>query len=62
VLCNLLIMNPADIRTEIGTTMPRITELLCHDNLGVRSASVNTLSRFVEHCKATSSVFECLFC
>jgi len=51
VLCNLLTMNSADIRTEIGTTMPRITELLSHDNRNVRWTSVNALSKFIKHSK-----------
>ena len=44
-------MNSADIRTEIGTTMPRITELLSHDNRNVRWTSVNALSKFIKHSK-----------
>ena len=52
-LYNFLIIYPADLRTEIGTTMPRITELLHHGNWGVREASINTLSKFVEYCKTT---------
>jgi len=49
VLCNFLTMNSADLRTKIGTTMPKIIELLSDDNWNVREASISALSKFVEH-------------
>jgi len=48
---NLLIINLANLRSEIGTTVPRIVDLLSNNNRDVRNASVNALSKFAEHGK-----------
>ena len=45
-------MNSADLRTKIGTTMPKIIELLSDDDCDVREASISALSKFAEHSKA----------
>ena len=42
-------MNLADLRTEIGTIIPRIIELLSNNDSDVRQASINALSKLVEH-------------
>jgi len=44
-----LTMNLADLRTEIGTIIPRIIELLSNNDSDVRQASINALSKLVEH-------------
>lgn len=54
MLCNLLIINLADLHKKIGTTMLRITELLSNNNSGVRHTSVNVLSKFAEHSETGS--------
>jgi len=45
-------MNSADLRTKIGTTIPKIIELLSDDDCDVREASISALSKFAEHSKA----------
>jgi len=50
-------MNPADLCTKIGTTIPSIIGLLSNNNPGVREASVNVLSKFAEHGKSGPSYY-----
>ena len=47
----MLIRNLADLHTEIGTTMPRVVNLLSDDDLYVRQTCVDALSKFAEHGK-----------
>jgi len=42
-------MNSADLRTEIGITIPRIIDLLRDNDEDVREASINALSKFAEY-------------
>jgi len=51
MLYNLLIINPANLHTEIEKTVPEIIDLLRDKFGGVREASVNALSKFAEHSK-----------
>ena len=44
-----MIRNSANLHTNIGTTIPRIVELLSDNNWGVRQVCINALSKFVEH-------------
>ena len=47
----MLIINIADLCTEIGTIIPRILDLLSDNDSHVRRASINALSKLVEHGK-----------
>jgi len=44
-------MNPANLRPKIGTTMPRIVDLLSDKAEDVREATIKSLSKFAEHSK-----------
>jgi len=52
-------INSANLHTNIGTSIPRIIELLSDVNSGVRTASVNALSKFAAYGKTT--LLQCLF-
>ena len=53
-------MNSGNLHTEIGTSVPRIIKLLSDNDSNVCQASINALSKLVEHSK--TGLLCCVIC